>query len=367
MTSSSRLSNSLAAERHARGWSQSQVAELGGITRQSYAAIESGEAVPSTEIALRLAAAFGRRIEELFRLPEAAAEREVAQWAGAGSGVGRRVRIGRVAGQAFAFPAGAHERPAREADGLVTSTLVDDQVEVSLFRDRPPEPDLVVAGCDPAFGVVAEALRRERGVEVLWISRGSRAALEALAHGSAHVAGAHLRDASGDSYNAGWVQELVPFQCTRVSFALWEQGILVGPGNPKKIAGIRDLARPDVRFLNRESGSGSRALLDQHLLVERIPGSAVPGYSTHAGGHLAVAEAIASGLADAGVAIRAAGNSYGLGVLPLSFEPYELIIPNHFLDLPATQALLETLRRPGVHTQIEALGGYDLSKMGQPC
>lgn len=363
----SRLSNKLAAERHRRGWSQSHVAELGGITRQSYAAIESGDAVPSTEIALRLAAAFGRRVEELFRLPEAAAERVVARWAGGEGGGGGRVRIGHVAGQAFAFPAGASERPAREADGIVTTAVESDRVEVSLFRDRPPAPDLVVAGCDPAFGVVAEVLRRERGVEILWISRGSRAALEALARGEAHVAGAHLRDPTGDSYNVAWVRNLVPFQCTRVSFALWEQGILVEAGNPKRIGGIQDLVRPDIRFLNRENGSGSRALLDEHLLAQRIPGSSIPGYETHAGGHLAVAEAIASGLADAGVGIRAAGNSYGLGVLPLGFEPYELIIPNHFLDHPSIQALLETLRRPGLQTQIEALGGYDLSRIGEAC
>ena len=359
-----RLTNNLAAERHARGWSQAHVAELGGISRQSYAAIESGDAVPSTEIALRLAGAFGRRVEELFRLPAAGAERVQARWAGAGSPVGRRVRLARVAGRVVALDAAMGERVSRLADGVVTGEVEDD-VEVTLFASRGPEPDLVVAGCDPAFGLIVDALQRDRGVEVAWVQRGSRSALEALARGEAHVAGAHLRDPGGVDFNTAWVTEVVPFACTRVTFAIWEQGLLVGTGNPKGIASVEDLARSELRFLNREVGSGSRALLDDRLATGGIPAEAIPGYGTSARSHFGVAEAIASGLADAGVAIRAAGNAYGLETLTLAFERYELIIPDHFLDLPAVQALLDALRLPTIRTQVEALGGYDAAEMGR--
>ncbi|MEX2583626.1 MAG: substrate-binding domain-containing protein [Gemmatimonadota bacterium] len=362
----SRIHNTLASERADRGWTQAQVAQLGGISRQSYSAIEAGAAVPSTEIALRLARAFGRGVEELFQLPEAPAPTVVAVAAREAGRIGQRVRLARVGGRTVAYALGEAERPMRPADGVVRGVREGGEVEVSLLGDRPPEAALVVVGCDPAFGLVAEGMRRERGVEVAWSQRGSRAALEAVGRGEAHVAGAHLRDAESGEHNARWVRELIPFSCTRVTFADWEQGILLGAGNPLGVSGVEDLARPRLRFLNRERGSGSRALLDERLRLAGVPEGRVAGYATGARGHMAVAEAIASGAADAGVGIRAAGQAFGLHVVPLETERYELVIPDHFLDLPGVQALLETLGRPAVRAQVEALGGYDGSAMGRP-
>ena len=360
-----RVRNNLLAERRRRGWSQSQVAELAGISRQSYSAIESGEAVPSTEIALRLARGFGRPVEELFRLVDERTEGARARWAGIGGpSAGRRVRLARVAGELLALGGGAGERPNREADGVILGST-GSEVRVGLFPERPPEAALVVVGCDPAFGVVADALRREREVEVVWMPRSSREALEAVARGEAHVAGAHLRDPAG-GFNARWVTEIVPFPCTRVVFAEWEQGILLPAGNPQGIGSVEDLTRESVRYLNREAGSGSRALLDESLRAAGIAAREIHGYDSSARGHFAVGEAIASGLADAGIAIRAAAAAFDLDILPLAVESYELVIPNHFLDLPAIGALLDTLRRPGVSRQVAALGGYDVSRMGSP-
>src|SRR5688572_25496175 len=116
------LTNALATARSERGWSQSQAAAAGGISRQSYAAIESGRAVPSTEVALRLSAAFGRTVEQLFQLREDAASRIQAVWSGRGSPLGRRVRLARVGEQTLAFGVGEVERPFRRADGVVTAS-----------------------------------------------------------------------------------------------------------------------------------------------------------------------------------------------------------------------------------------------------
>ena len=90
------------------------------------------------------------------------------------------------------------------------------------------------------------------------------------------------------------------------------------------------------------------------------------GYDVEAGGHLAVAQAVASGAADVGVAVQAAALALGLDFVPLESERYDLVIPNHFLDDPAVQALLDLLRRPGLRRRVEALGGYDVSGMGAP-
>src|SRR5690606_8907056 len=213
--------------------------------------------------------------------------------------------------------------------------------------------------------IVADALRRERGLEVAWSQRGSRSAIEALARGEAHVAGAHLRDPRSGETNGPWIREALPFPCTRAVFAGWAQALLTARGNPSAITEVADLARPGVRLINREPGSGSRLLLDEALVSAGVPADSIAGYDTAARGHLAVGEAIAAGLADAGIAIRAAGAAFGLDVLPLRPEPYELIIPDHFLDLPAVGALLDLLRRPGIRAQVEALQGYDTSAMGR--
>lgn len=376
------LRNRLRTERSRLAWTQARTARAAGISRQAYSAVESGSAVPSTEVALRLARALGVPVEELFRLPDAPPELLRATWSGPGAAPGRRARLTRVAGRWIAHPAGGGERPSRPVDGVVEEVVgpvvgggpegVEDggapgrAVVVALLSQRPPPSGLAVAGCDPAFGIVAEVLRRERGVEATWVPRGSRASLEALARGEAHVAGIHLQDPRTGEPNGPWVRETVPFPCTRVAFAVWDQALLVLPGNPSGIGGVADLARPGVRFLNREEGSGSRMLLDEALAEAGVPGSRVEGYGTVARGHLAVAEAVASGLVDTGVAIVAAGAAFGLDVVPLRSEPYELVVPDHFLELPAVEALLDTLRRPGVRGQVEALGGYDGAGMGTP-
>jgi len=359
------MRNTLAPERERRGWTQGRLAEAVGISRQSYSSIEAGRTTPSTEIALRLARVLGVPVETLFRLPDPPAEQLRARGAIGVLAVGARVRLSRVAGEWVAYEAGDGERSVGAADGVVRR-VEGDELWVSLVRDRPLEADLTVVGCDPAFAIVAEWLRRERGIEVVWRPLASVAALEALARGEAHVAGAHLRDPESGESNGRWVRASLTFPCTRVVFAEWEQGILVPTGNPAGIRGVADLSRPDLRIVNRELGSGSRILLDEELAAAGVPTEAVRGYGSAARGHLAVGEAIATGLADAGIAIRAAGVAYGLEVQPIRWEPYELIVPDHFLDLPAVGALLEALRRPEIRSQVELLEGYDVGRMGSP-
>jgi putative molybdopterin biosynthesis protein len=349
------LRNSLLIERRARG-----------LTRQSYAAIESGASIPSTEVALRLARFLGRGVESLFELTDGTPGTVAARWVGVGKPVGRRARLYRVGGELLAHAIGEGDVMNRMADGTVTG-YERDRVSVAVLPDRPEPPSLAIVGCDPAIGVVAEALRRARSIEITWLQRGSLPALEALAAGAAHVAGVHLRDAVTGEFNSRAIRENIPFPCTRVSFAWWEQGLLVPAGNPHSIRGVADLVEAGVRFLNREVGSGSRALFDDHLADAGIPAEHIPGYASVAPGHMAVAQAIAAGLADAGIGIRAAAHAYGLDLVTLGSERYDLVIPNHFLDLPAVQALLDTLRAAGVRAQVEALGGYDTSVMGREC
>ena len=356
---SGRLINSLREERLERRLSQQALADLGGISRQSYAAIESGTSVPSTGVALRLARALGLPVETLFRLPARRPRAVVAD--PVTPQVGRRpgrVRVVRVGRRLMAVPLGEQlGRFGEPADGMARP-LTGGRVHIDLFDEAPPESALLVLGCDPAFALVSHELRRRTGLEATWLACGARRALGALARGDAHIAGVHGAPALAKAE--------LPFPVTVVRFSIWEQCLIVARGNPLGVGGIRDLARPELRFLNREKGSGSRALVEARLRTEGIAGDRVRGFGERAAsGHLAVAEAIAAGLADAGVGIRAAALAWGLDTLPLEEESYDLVIPDHFLGLPAVGALLGLLRSPAVRRQVEALGGYDAEGMGR--
>jgi putative molybdopterin biosynthesis protein len=163
------------------------------------------------------------------------------------------------------------------------------------------------------------------------------------------------------------LRDALPFPCTVVGFAVWEQGIMLAPGNPLGVGAVEDLARPELRLLNREEGSGSRAVLDRALARAGVEESAIPGYrGTAAAGHWAVAQGVAAGSADAGVGIRAAARAFGLAWVPLEEERYDLVIPDALLGDPAVEALLDLLRFPALQAQVESLGGYDIAPMGLP-
>jgi molybdate-binding protein len=248
----------------------------------------------------------------------------------------------------------------------VRTPRAGEPAQVELFGDPERLGHTVVAvGCDPAAALLADHLRdRYPSFDVAWQGGGSTAALEAVARGEAHLAGCHLLDPASGEYNLPFVRALFGPGADVVTFAVWEQGLIVAAGNPRGIGSVGDLARPDLRFVNREAGTGARALLDSRLTAAGLSPGQVPGYGRIVGSHLAVAEASAAGLADVGVGVRAAAKALGLGFLPLAEERYDLVIPHQFFELAPLQALLETLYSPLFRLEVEALGGYDVRPMG---
>lgn len=386
------LRNNLRRHRVAAGLSQQELAQRAGISRQAYAALESGKATPSTLVGLRLARGLNTNVEALFSLAdeppkavqaELVAPLEVNKDSEKGSKEGSKgaraatqtphmVKLMPVGGRLLARPL-ASSIGARyglvEADGVIvpgsqTSRESPARVEVRPFYAGAVQmPCLSLLGCDPAM-VLLETSLRQRGVRLVWQEESSYEALVALSRGEAHVSGCHLRDQATGRYNVSWTQRLLPFPYTLVTFAAWQQGLIIGRGNPKDISGTEHLARTDVTIANRPLGSGSRDLLDRLLETQGIPSQQVQGYQREFQGHLEVAAAVASGQADAGVAVEAAASALGLDFLPLEEERYDLAIPNHFLDEPGVQALLDLLVLPGFSRRIESLAGYDVSSMG---
>jgi len=196
---------------------------------------------------------------------------------------------------------------------------------------------------------------------------GSMGGLLAIKRGEAHVAGTHLLDEETGEYNVSYIRKLLPDTRTvLVNLVHRTQGFIVPKGNPKGIRGFEDLVRPDVVFVNRQAGAGTRLLTDLSLRKLKIDPNTVKGYHHEEFTHMAVAAAVASGAADTGLAVLSAAQALGLDFIPVAQERYDLAVPQEFYETPMVQALFGIIRGDkGFREEIIAMGGYDVSEMGK--
>ncbi|MBI4988125.1 MAG: helix-turn-helix transcriptional regulator [Rhodocyclales bacterium] len=194
---------------------------------------------------------------------------------------------------------------------------------------------------------------------------GSLESLASFAEGRCEIAGFHCPEgAVGATLWQQYKPYLRPRQQALIRLAKRTQGIMVAPGNPKKLRGIRDLTRPGVRFLNRQSGAGTRLLLDWMLRENGIAARTIAGYGDVELTHSAVAAMIASGHADAGLGVEAAARQFDLGFVPLLKEDYFLVTRRELLRQPAFVALVELLKGNAFRGAVRALSGYDPAGSG---
>lgn len=216
---------------------------------------------------------------------------------------------------------------------------------------------LVVHASHDLALVVLRDLADSKGIHMDLHFHGSQVCLDDLARRRCDVAGFHTDEAEGFG----------PLRQDRhkvVSFALREQGLLVPAGTGLK--GLRDLTKKNVRFINRQKGSGTRTLFDRLIDRERIAPSAIRGYADEEFTHLAVAATVAAGHADAGFGIRAAAAEYKLGFIPIATERYCLACTHAVSESPEYGKLLALLGSRSFRTRAGALPGYDLSASGTP-
>jgi putative molybdopterin biosynthesis protein len=288
-----------------------------------------------------------------------------------------RVKLGKVGQRYVAAPlqrgAGIVMSLVR-ADGVVLIPRFSEgvhagsTVEVELLRDLAEiERTIVALGShDVALDVLANRLRQcYPGMNLASANVGSIGGLLALQRDEAHLAGSHLLDEATGEYNVSYIERYMPGRAVvLVNLVYRQQGLIVAPGNPKGIASLADLARPDVRFVNRQKGAGTRVLLDFKLRELGIDPRAIQGYEREEYTHLAVAAAVASGVADVGLGILAAARALRLDFIPLLEERYDLVMPREHYEAELLQPLLAIIRSPAFAAEVTALGGYDARDMG---
>jgi putative molybdopterin biosynthesis protein len=375
------IGNSVGRQRAAAGLRQQDLASRVGVSRQSLSVLESGRTVPSAALALRLARALGCKVEELFWIDDdqratlavELADVDVDVHGGTSASATPRTGAARVVlasinGRWVAHPLAADDAGSylTTADGILSGR---GRARVALLDEpRTARDTLLCAGCAPAFGILAARANAagRAGERVLWLERSSGAALELLARGQIHVAGAHLYDEEAREFNVPFVQRRFVGQSMLIfNLARWEAGLVVAPGNPRRIRGVRDLVRRDVSFVRRQPGAAAQDLVERLLAREGLPMRAPGRTSVTARGHMEVARLVALGVADTGVALPTVARAHGLDFVPLAEERFDLILSKEGARDPRIVRLLETLSGRGFRREMQALGGHASRDAGQ--
>jgi excisionase family DNA binding protein len=220
---------------------------------------------------------------------------------------------------------------------------------------------------DPALDLLVETLATQPGAPMLFVARlGSLAGLQAIAAGRADAACVHLVDPDSGEYNgAGLGPYLESRPAAVVNLFHRDLGLVVPPGNPRGLSAVADLARPGLRFVNRQPGSGTRHFLDLALSRAGVEAERITGYRDAVATHWAVALRVLRDEADVGVAARSVAHALGLGFVPLVTERFDMVIPKDTFFRPAVQTVVEAVRSESFRAGLARLGGYDSRQSGR--
>ena len=288
-----------------------------------------------------------------------------------------RVILGRVQGRLIAMPlqrgAGVITSLAR-ADGILQIPQeleghdLEEKVPVRLLRPHEQlDHTLIMIGShDNSIDVLANELKlRDSRLHLSSSNVGSLGGLMAIRRAQTHLAGSHLLDTETGEYNVSYIERYLKGTPLRlVQLAMRQQGLLVRPGNPKGIRGIEDLLRPEVSYINRQAGAGTRILIDYCLKQAGLSSEGIRGYDQEEFTHMAVAVNVLSGRADAGMAIYASAKALQLDFIPIAEERYDLVIPESSWGDSKTQVVLDIIVSGSFRRMVTDLGGYDVSASG---
>lgn len=226
---------------------------------------------------------------------------------------------------------------------------------------------IVICGQDIILEILCNYLAAEmKELPIFRSYLGSYNGLYAMYQGKVDVATVHLWDGETGEYNRQFVKRMLPgTEYRRFHLVSRMQGFYVKEGNPKQIKGFKDLTRADVTMINREKGSGTRILLDEHLIKLGIKNSSISGYEKEVTSHLAGAGAVARGGADVALGNeRISKELKGIEFIPIQIESYDLVIKMESVKYTWYQKLIDIINSDEFREEIVSLSGYDTSNMG---
>lgn len=289
----------------------------------------------------------------------------VASAAMAQTTVRRAMLVNRV--EAFLLEMMAAGYTPKEAEAAVREVLARWQARFNEPESPPKRLLRFVGSHDPVVSLIDgrfPTLAPDFELSVTFV--GSMGGLMALARQGADIAGCHLWDADSNSYNKPYIERMLPGRrVAMLTVAHRRLGLIVYPGNPLQIHDLADLLRPDVRFINRQTGAGTRVWLEMRCRQLGIDPQQIRGYDDEVKTHLQVAGAVAEKQASVGVGVEAAALAYGLEFLLLTTERYDLVITEEAWRLSGVQALAAWLNSTEAKAAIANLGGYDVTETGR--
>ena len=289
-----------------------------------------------------------------------------------------RVRMGSVNGKLIASPLNRGAGVVSsfmKADGILEvpqgceGMEAGESVRVKLLRPKNElENSVVVIGShDPLLDELGNMLHcRNNNLFMSSSHVGSMGGIMAVRRGEAHAAGCHLLNEEDGSYNTAFIRRYFPNGKVRLVECVGRtQGIMVRKGNPLNISSFDDLFKENVRYVNRQKGSGTRVLLEYLCKQKGHSPDSLYGYEREEFTHTAVAAQIAADSADAGLGIYSAAMMYGLDFVPVCTEQYDLLIPDYAWDSPMVQELIDVLKSDEFKARLLEMGGYTVENPGR--
>jgi len=228
-----------------------------------------------------------------------------------------------------------------------------------------PEPAPIVAGShDPLL----EWALRESGSGLATLAVGSEAGFNRFVAGESIAASMHLHsleDIEADANVAAMASRSDLQDAVLIAFCRREQGFLVAPGNPLKLASIEDVAGKRARITMRPKGAGAQLLLLALLHRAKLTLDQLGAVSPISPTGPDIAQAIRAGRADTGIATRGVANAAGLDFVPIVWEHFDLVLRQRDYFHPPLQALIRFLRSDDLAARVQELGGYDMSEAGK--
>lgn len=290
-----------------------------------------------------------------------------------------RVKLGIVENELVASPlkrgAGASMSLVR-ADGFCVipqdkeGIPAHENIQVKLVKDMEQiRKTLVLIGSHDLILDVINDIMMEEGSDTCLSSThvGSMAGLIALQKKEAHLAPSHLLNEKDGSYNAAITREMFSNEkMVIIKGVRRRQGFIVKKGNPLNIQNIHDIT-PEIRYINRQRGAGTRVLFDYLLKKEGIAREHISGYKYEAATHMSVAVAVQKDNADVGMGIYSCAKALDLDFIEVGFEEYDFVTYEKYLELPAVQEFIHVLKGEAFKNRLELLGGYGYEECGQIC